>query len=154
MGRSAAWILARVIPQKKNVPVVLISRSLPHFMEQGCAFRERFMTLYFQSRLEDLEEARVISTLWGCMKRRASRNLSYYSGIHPGFSLRGGELLLFQLCKDSLKYESLFVVRSFPFLTDRFYLSRRFRIKSIKMGLLDLDWSSHFVPLVFSCERG
>lgn len=37
-------------------------------------FQERFIRLRFRNQIEELEEERIIATLWGCIERRAKRS--------------------------------------------------------------------------------
>lgn len=61
---------ARIFTKRKNVPIIMIANSLPSAMLKHGPFRARFLRLCFQSNLRNLNEERIIATLWGCCKRR------------------------------------------------------------------------------------
>jgi hypothetical protein len=76
----------KVLNKKRNVPIVMISNVIPSCLRHPGAFQERFMRIPFRSNLEALEEERVISTLYGCIKRRISRSLTI-GELNCSFSL-------------------------------------------------------------------
>lgn len=61
---------ARVFTKKRNVPIVMIANRLPHALKSDGPFKARFLRLRFHSNIRNLEEKRIIATLWGCMQRR------------------------------------------------------------------------------------
>ena len=63
----------RVFKKRKNVPIVMIANKLPTGMRQEGPFRARFLRLRFSSNIKNLEEERIIATLWGCIQRRLSQ---------------------------------------------------------------------------------
>ena len=65
---------ARVFTYKRNVPVVMIANRLPRAIMNDGPFKARFLRLRFHSNIRNLEEKRVIATLWGCMQRRICRS--------------------------------------------------------------------------------
>ena len=48
----------------------MIANRLPNAFTKDGAFKARFFRLRFHTRMGNLEEERVIATLWGCMQRR------------------------------------------------------------------------------------
>lgn len=65
---------SRVFNKKRNVPIVMIANLLPRKLLREGAFQERFMRLPFSTQIDDIQEERIIATLWGCIRRRLSRN--------------------------------------------------------------------------------
>lgn len=65
---------ARVFKKKRNVPIIMIANKLPQIMERHGPFRARFFRIRFSTQIQNLEEERVIATLWGCLIRRAIKS--------------------------------------------------------------------------------
>lgn len=61
----------RMFTKSKNVPIVMIANELLESLEKPGPMQERFMCMRFNSRIPNLEEPRIIATLWGCIRRRA-----------------------------------------------------------------------------------
>ncbi|KAB5537986.1 hypothetical protein DKX38_015519 [Salix brachista] len=74
---------ARVFKKKKNVPIVMIANKLPQIMRQHGPFRARFYRVRFSSNIENLEEERLIATLYGCIVRRACKSPYYKERVAP-----------------------------------------------------------------------
>lgn len=75
----------RIFTKENHVPIVMIANKLPQGMKGEGPFRERFIRLQFSTHIEDLEEERVIATLWGCVKRRLNQieaNVDSAKGIN------------------------------------------------------------------------
>lgn len=64
----------RVFTKRAKVPIVMIANKLPSVMSQHGPFRARFMRLRFLSQIQNLEEARVVATLRGCIERRMKKS--------------------------------------------------------------------------------
>lgn len=65
---------SRVFRKKRNVPIFMIANKLPKIMERHGPFRARFFRIRFSTRIQNLEEERVIATLWRCLERRARKS--------------------------------------------------------------------------------
>lgn len=65
---------SRVFKKKRNVPIIMIANKLPQLMEKHGPFRARFFRIRFSTQIKNLEEERIIATLWGCLVRRATRS--------------------------------------------------------------------------------
>ena len=74
---------ARVFKKKKNVPIVMIANKLPQIMSQHGPFRARFYRVRFSSNIENLEEERIVATLYGCIVRRACKSPYYKQRVTP-----------------------------------------------------------------------
>lgn len=57
---------------KGNPPLVVVAASLETSADgiDPNPFRSRFIRLRFSSQIPDLDEGRLIATLWGCVRRR------------------------------------------------------------------------------------
>jgi hypothetical protein len=55
---------------KRTHCIVMIANTLPQCVTKPGPFQARFMRMRFFSRIKKLDEARIIATLSGCMKRR------------------------------------------------------------------------------------
>ncbi|KAK9083552.1 hypothetical protein Scep_030023 [Stephania cephalantha] len=65
---------AKVLQKKRNVPIIMIANKLPQIMEKHGPFRARFYRIRFSTTIQQLEEERVIATLYGCIVRRALKS--------------------------------------------------------------------------------
>lgn len=65
---------SKVFKKKRNVPIIMIANKLPQIMERHGPFRARFFRIRFSRLIQNLEEERVIATLWGCLVRRAMKS--------------------------------------------------------------------------------
>lgn len=63
---------SRVLHKKANVPIVMIANKLQAIMRDQGPFRARYIRM---TNIHDLDEGRIIATLWGCIRRRAKSNL-------------------------------------------------------------------------------
>lgn len=80
---------SKVFKKKKNVPIIMIANKLPQIMTRHGPFRARFYRIRFSTSIEQLEEERVIATLYGCMERRMLRSpYLYQNGIPKDVSLQ------------------------------------------------------------------
>ena len=61
----------------------MIANKLPQIMRQHGPFRARFYRVRFSSNIDNLEEERIIATLYGCIVRRASKSPYYKERITP-----------------------------------------------------------------------
>ena len=62
----------RIFHKKGNPPLVVVATSLEASADgiDPNPFRSRFIRLRFSSQIPDLDEGRLIATLWGCVRRR------------------------------------------------------------------------------------
>ena len=65
---------SKVFKKKRNVPIIMIANKLPQIMASHGPFRARFYRIRFSSNIEQLEEERIVATLYGCMVRRISKS--------------------------------------------------------------------------------
>jgi hypothetical protein len=61
----------------------MIANKLPQIMRQHGPFRARFYRVRFSSNIDNLEEERIIATLYGCIVRRACKSPYYKERITP-----------------------------------------------------------------------
>ncbi|KAL6513791.1 hypothetical protein OROMI_034518 [Orobanche minor] len=63
-----------IFHKKGNLPIVVLATSLEASADgiNPNPFRSRFIRLRFSSQIPDLDEGRLIATLWGCVRRRVS----------------------------------------------------------------------------------
>lgn len=63
---------SRIFHKKGNPPIVMISNNLPASTNgrDQRPFRARYIRIRFSSKIHDLDEARIIATLRGCITRR------------------------------------------------------------------------------------
>lgn len=67
----------KIFNKRANVPIIMIANMLPERVKRRGPFQERFLRLRFSNNIEELEEERVIATLWGCIRRRIFRNIDW-----------------------------------------------------------------------------
>lgn len=67
----------------RKVPVIMIANELPGIMEKHGPFRARFIRLPFYTKIQNLEEGRIIATLLGCIDRRIQQSLLAYLNPTP-----------------------------------------------------------------------
>jgi len=65
---------ARVFTKKRNVPMIVVANQLPGSLRNTGPIRERFMRLRFFSNRPNLEEERVIATLYKCFRRQIEQS--------------------------------------------------------------------------------
>ena len=70
----------KVFTKTKNVPIIMIANKLPSSTRYHGPLRARFIRVPFSSRITEIEEERLIATLWGCVQRRA---IQAYAGFYP-----------------------------------------------------------------------
>lgn len=70
----------RCFQKRRNLPIIMMSNTLPQLMKEDNAFRARYFRIRFTSQIKRIEEERVIATLYGCMVRRI--NQTYGRRIH------------------------------------------------------------------------
>lgn len=58
----------------------MIANKLPSSTRYHGPLRARFIRVPFSSRITEIEEERLIATLWGCVQRRA---IQAYAGFYP-----------------------------------------------------------------------
>jgi len=61
----------------------MIANKLPQIMTRHGPFRARFYRIRFSTSIEQLEEERIIATLYGCMVRRMLRSPYLYQNVIP-----------------------------------------------------------------------
>jgi len=65
----------------------MIANELPECVAANGPFHERFMVLHFRERVNDLQEERVVATLWGCIQRRMER-MNLEKGSNPQVKMK------------------------------------------------------------------
>lgn len=61
---------AKIFLKKKKIPIIMISNRLPALMEDNIPLRMRYNRLRMQTKIQKIEEEKVIPTLLGCINRR------------------------------------------------------------------------------------
>ena len=67
------------------LPIIMIANELPRGVCFKGALRERFMRLRFINVINELDEGRIIATLFGCIRRRLVNMQS--SPVNPNISI-------------------------------------------------------------------
>lgn len=70
----------KIFTKKINVPIIMIANRLPKAVKKSGPMQERMIRLRFKTNIEQLDEERVIATLWGCIRRRTVRNINMQRG--------------------------------------------------------------------------
>ncbi len=79
-----------IFQKKKNPPLVMVATSPEASAEDNDPnpFRSKFIRLRFYSPIPDLDEGRLIATLWGCIRRRVCYSpYTFYDPIPPDLCL-------------------------------------------------------------------
>lgn len=67
-----------VFNKKINVPIIMVANNMPWKVKTPGPMRERFLRLRFHSQIDNLQEERIIATLWGCVFRRINQQLALF----------------------------------------------------------------------------
>jgi hypothetical protein len=94
---------ARVFTKKCNVPIVMIGNTLPKGLKSKGALQERFMRLRFANVMENLDEARLVATLWGCIQRRLERQLNLKRQKGADLVLKYNNVAVYPAVKDYME---------------------------------------------------
>ncbi|KAI9102311.1 hypothetical protein K1719_023513 [Acacia pycnantha] len=79
---------SRMFRKKRNVPIILVSNRIASMARHPGPFQARFMRFRFFTNLCNIEEARLIATLRGCILRRLGlESLPRKSSELPNFPL-------------------------------------------------------------------
>lgn len=70
----------KVFTKTKKVPIIMIANKLPSSTRYHGPLRGRFIRVPFSPRITEIEEERLVATLWGCVHRRA---IQAYAGFYP-----------------------------------------------------------------------
>lgn len=63
----------KVFTKTKKVPIIMIANKLPNSTRYHGPLRGRFIRVPFYPRITEIEEGRLLATLWGCVHRRAMK---------------------------------------------------------------------------------
>lgn len=120
----------------------MIANKLPQGMKGEGPFRERFIRLQFSTHIEDLEEERVIATLWGCVKRRLNQieaNVDSAKGINLHYN------------QDPVYLKILTENKHKPFvavLETNNYRDNKYLMHALKIGEKDSDRNPNYMSII------
>jgi len=61
---------SEIFRKTNNIPIILIANEIPQQCKHYGPLQERLMRLRFYTRIENIDEERIIKTLMGCIRRR------------------------------------------------------------------------------------
>lgn len=64
-----------IFRKTRNIPIILIANEIPRECVAYGPLQERLMRLRFHTRIEHLDEKRIVKTLMGCIRRRIHQQI-------------------------------------------------------------------------------
>lgn len=101
----------KIYNKKVNVPVIMVANKLTRRIREKGPMQERFIRMRFITNIQEIQEERIIATLWGCIKRRVCMNIQNQDNQEGNTKVDmnikyNNAIMVRQLRRDERKFQS------------------------------------------------